>query len=132
MIVSKDTFDSKHRLTEAQLRQQTQSAKSLNESHLLHHYTYNHQFLLKDSLFIASIKKICYRYLKNKKVELLSTILLQITSKSYRVLKAITTAQMKADHPTNIGDYGEKSGGQLRFAWKAIHIACDVGNRGQA
>ena len=26
----------------------------------------------------------------------------------------------------------EKSGGQLRFAWKAIHIACDVGNRGQA
>ena len=45
-----------------------------------------------------------------------------------------TTAQMKADHPKNIGGYGpsEKSGGQLRFAWKAIHIACDVGNRGQA
>ena len=109
MIVSKDTFDSKHRLIEAQLRQQTQSAKSLNESHLLHHCTYNHQFLLKDSLLIAIIKKICYRYLKNKKVELLSTILLQIKSKSYRVLKAITTAQMKADYPTNIGDYGSSA-----------------------
>ena len=31
------------------------------------------------------------------------------------------------DHPLR-----EKSGGQLRFAWKAIHIAYDVGNRGQA
>ena len=27
------------------------------------------------------------------------------------------------DHPINIGDY------QLRPAWKAVHIACDVGNR---
>ncbi len=27
------------------------------------------------------------------------------------------------DHPTNIGDY------RLRPAWKAVHIACDVGNR---
>ena len=41
----------------------------------------------------------------------------------------------RMDHPINIGDYfgsPDKSRGQLRFAWKAIHIACDVGNRGQA
>ena len=37
------------------------SAKPLNESHLLHHYNYNHHFLLKDRFFIAIIKKIRYK-----------------------------------------------------------------------
>ena len=35
---------------------------SLNESHLLHIYTCNHQFLLWDSFVIAIIKKMRYKY----------------------------------------------------------------------
>ena len=57
------------------------------------------------AFLLRLLRKSATDTLKTKKVELLATILLQITSKGYRVLKAITTAQMKADHPTNIGDY---------------------------
>ena len=56
------------------------------------------------AFLLRLLRKSATDTLKTKKVELLATILLQITSKSYRVLKAIKTAQMKADHPKNLGD----------------------------
>ena len=35
-------------------------AKSLNESYLLYHRTYNQQFLIYNRFFVVVIKKICY------------------------------------------------------------------------
>ena len=58
----------------------------------------------KIGFLLRLLRKSATDTLKTKKVELLATILLQITSKGYRVLKAIKTAQMKADHPKNQGD----------------------------